>query len=261
MTDTTRLRKLAESALKPDHNENPDWYSESYLIGNGNIGFPKNAKFIAAANPAAIIELLDTIDRLTKEAGVKHSYEEAAEFYAECGPGPDQLKSWIIAIKAERDALKAAQPVGELPDWKQLFEEWWDQAKNKYPTYATVFKAGFDAAPPVGEPVAPHFQIALLKELAEVKQDLLATQGQLESANRLMANAVKKVEEWEAAPLVPMTQTQVDAVWATNAHSIYEFARAIEAHHSKGVKPDNAEVSGSSARPPGYRAGTTQGEK
>jgi hypothetical protein len=51
------------------------------------------------------------------------------------------------------DGKKAAQqepmPAGGQPDWKKLFEAWWNQVNNKYPTYAVVFKAGFDAAQPV----------------------------------------------------------------------------------------------------------------
>ena len=95
------------------------------------------------------------------------------------------------------------------------------------------------------EAAQPEFQIALLKELAEVKQTLLATQGQLGTAKRMCAQAQKTVEEWEPAPQVPMTDDQIkelsEAIWGSELDYQHtweiEFARAIEAHHKIGVKP------------------------
>ena len=46
------------------------------------------------------------------------------------------------------------------------------------------------------------FQIALIKELADVKQSLLATQGQLETSQRMLGNCHKELMvDVSAAPL------------------------------------------------------------
>ena len=76
-----------------------------------------DSKFLVTARNALQAEVtrVETeLDRLTKEAIVKHEYEEAAEFYAECGPGPDQLKSWIIDTKEELEELRA-----QVTHWKE----------------------------------------------------------------------------------------------------------------------------------------------
>lgn len=66
MTDHTNLRKLAEAAAAPDHNENANWYDSGSLLGHG-LHYPKNTRFIEAANPATVIALLDKLEAAQAE--------------------------------------------------------------------------------------------------------------------------------------------------------------------------------------------------
>ena len=52
-------------------------------------------------------ELKAEVTRMEEQAREKHEYEEAAEFYAECGPNPNSLKNWIIDTKAKLATLEA----------------------------------------------------------------------------------------------------------------------------------------------------------
>lgn len=61
----TELRRLAEAANVIDHNENPSWYSEEEL--HRLFEYPKNYRFIAAANPATVLKLLDENEVLRKD--------------------------------------------------------------------------------------------------------------------------------------------------------------------------------------------------
>ena len=65
MTKTEELLKLTEAALVIDHNENADWYSETDMMSR--VHYKKNARFIAAANPATIKQLVE-LCRLQHEA-------------------------------------------------------------------------------------------------------------------------------------------------------------------------------------------------
>lgn len=56
---------LAKEAAQLDHNENSDWYSAADLVEC--VHCEKNARFIEAASPNVVLELLAVIDRLEPE--------------------------------------------------------------------------------------------------------------------------------------------------------------------------------------------------
>jgi len=57
---TQELRKLADATLLTEQ-----WYSANFL--DAKIGNGEDAAYIAAANPAAILELLDKLEKAEKE--------------------------------------------------------------------------------------------------------------------------------------------------------------------------------------------------
>jgi hypothetical protein len=62
---SAELKKLAEVANVIDHNERADWYTAGELMSKtGVISYPKNARFIAAASPDAILKLIAERDAL-----------------------------------------------------------------------------------------------------------------------------------------------------------------------------------------------------
>ena len=69
------LRKLAKAAEILDHNEGEGWYSADFIECHGAF-FKKNAQFIAACNPATILQMLDLIEILAEDA--RHWLEESA---------------------------------------------------------------------------------------------------------------------------------------------------------------------------------------
>lgn len=80
MTKHEELRELAVAANVIDHNEQRGWYDEECLL-EMPIHYPKNARFIAAASPTSILELLDRQDRL--EALLREASEALKDaFYA-----------------------------------------------------------------------------------------------------------------------------------------------------------------------------------
>jgi hypothetical protein len=68
----TKLIEAAKAARLIDHNENATWYSVEAIQYQG-AHFPKNARFIAACDPATILELCALLEKA----------EEALKFYAD----------------------------------------------------------------------------------------------------------------------------------------------------------------------------------
>ena len=58
----SELEALAKAAAVIDHNEKPEWYSEEEL--HRFFHYPKNYRFIAAANPARILQMIALIRQL-----------------------------------------------------------------------------------------------------------------------------------------------------------------------------------------------------
>ncbi len=55
------LKAAAEAATVLDHNETEGWYTAEYIEFEGAY-YPKNARFIALANPAAILKLIAVVE-------------------------------------------------------------------------------------------------------------------------------------------------------------------------------------------------------
>ena len=131
MTADKELRKLAEAAtpgpwIATKHGvvvggavrvyENGCAQDQLFMccvVGLDNTGNQlTNAAYIAAANPGAVIELLDTIDRLTAE---RDEFKQSLHGWIACNaPG-----GWIDDLRKERDAYKldAARQDAERLDW------------------------------------------------------------------------------------------------------------------------------------------------
>jgi hypothetical protein len=60
MTRTEELLALAEAAMVLDHNEQEGWYEADFIKECGAY-YPKNARFIAAANPETIRQLVELV--------------------------------------------------------------------------------------------------------------------------------------------------------------------------------------------------------
>jgi hypothetical protein len=79
----TTLKKLAEAALVIDHNECYGWYSAEHIETHG-VYFPKNARFIAAANPKTILQMIEVMEQFAKAAsGVHISYHDQYPAYTQ----------------------------------------------------------------------------------------------------------------------------------------------------------------------------------
>jgi hypothetical protein len=55
------LKVAAEAATVLDHNETEGWYGADDIESQGAY-YPKNARFIALANPAAILKLIAVVE-------------------------------------------------------------------------------------------------------------------------------------------------------------------------------------------------------
>jgi hypothetical protein len=100
MTEIDKLEELAKAAAVIDHNENPGWYSEDELlvtVGSAHevIGYPKNARHIAACDPSTILRLV----RVARAAKVILAHHDE-------GARPDQ-----IALDELRAALSVQNTV------------------------------------------------------------------------------------------------------------------------------------------------------
>jgi hypothetical protein len=107
---TEHLRELAELAAALDHNEHPEWYSSDYLEGIGVLSYPKNARFMAAASPAAVLALITEIGRLTACLKTANSNHEKFErkWYLACDERDayqQAADTQAMAHKVERDGL------------------------------------------------------------------------------------------------------------------------------------------------------------
>lgn len=116
--DTTQLRELAQKASPgPWYTSAPSehavWYDIKdgrYLIADTSSGFTDdgNAEYIAAANPATVLALLDELDRLRnvesatlqgKKIGCRCTYTDNQTV--------DTERLYHRAIRSERDRLRA----------------------------------------------------------------------------------------------------------------------------------------------------------
>ena len=118
MIDTTKLRELAQNSTPgPWYTSAPSehavWYDIKdgrYLIADTSCSFTDdgNAEYIAAANPATVLALLDELDRLRKvesatlqgeKIGCRCTYTDNQTVDTEC--------LYHRAIRSERDRLRA----------------------------------------------------------------------------------------------------------------------------------------------------------
>lgn len=91
---TNKLKKLALAANVIDHNESSEWYDEEGLLGS-RVSYPKNARYIAAASPGAILALIAERDALQLALDKVSSWT---------GGGVEvSLEAWR---KAEKDAAR-----------------------------------------------------------------------------------------------------------------------------------------------------------
>jgi hypothetical protein len=63
VTNLTELKKLAEAAAAIDHNEHAEWYTAECIESQGAY-YPKNARFIAKANPQAILQMIAVMEQM-----------------------------------------------------------------------------------------------------------------------------------------------------------------------------------------------------
>ena len=92
MNKLTALIEAAKAASVLDHNEGAEWYEADYIECNGAF-YRKNAKFIALANPATILELCALLE--TCEAALL----EAEDFCSAKHVGFQNLDDALAAIK------------------------------------------------------------------------------------------------------------------------------------------------------------------
>jgi hypothetical protein len=69
----TELKAAAEAASVLDHNENAGWYTAEYIEFEGAY-YPKNARFIALANPATILKLIAVVEAAQNLVGQEGDY-------------------------------------------------------------------------------------------------------------------------------------------------------------------------------------------
>ena len=180
--------------------ENADAYKASFGVG---------LKVARELLQAEVTRVETELACLRKEAMVKHEYEEAAEFYAECGPGPDQLKSWIIDIRAKVTRMESELEAA-LKDRVALAHE------NE--TLSTRL-AAIEAQEPCGD----------IYTIAGVQHCTL--RGDLTDGSIYLAAGAKPA-------LVPMTDDQIMRKWQVAPGTfMYGIVRTVEAHHKIGAKP------------------------
>lgn len=143
MIDTIELRKLTQAATSGE------WYVKrgNYIYGRNevtdgeevwypviactdddevNVNFEANAAFIAAANPAAISELLDRLEAAEKDVAIK---EEVIDSLAAV---VKRLDAQCDAAEKERDALLEACET--FAEWLGREESGFARAGNKRDT-------------------------------------------------------------------------------------------------------------------------------
>ncbi len=146
MIDTTKLRELAQKATPgewyvsapAEHAVWKDIGDRRYLIADTSDGFTddNNSEYIAAANPATVLALLDELDRLRnvesatlqgEKIGCRCTYTDNQTVDTEC--------LYHRAIRSERDHLRAELTAmrEDLNDarsvWKQASAELNDAAQ------------------------------------------------------------------------------------------------------------------------------------
>lgn len=131
MIDTKELRRLAQAATSGE------WYVErgNYIYGRNevtdgeevwhpviavNVNFEANAAFIAAANPAAVSEILDRLEAAESDG------LEQARLLGMSGEREAALLSKLEAVEKERNALRAkieAMEKQEPAGWQRLYKD------------------------------------------------------------------------------------------------------------------------------------------
>jgi hypothetical protein len=118
MIDTTKLRQLAQKATPgewyvsapAEHAVWKDIGDRRYLIADTSDGFTddNNSEYIAAANPATVLALLDELDRLRKvESATLHGEKIGCRCTYTDNQTVDTECLYHRAIRAERDHLRA----------------------------------------------------------------------------------------------------------------------------------------------------------
>jgi len=131
-TERDALRKLAEAATPGPWIAGDDQDSDYFLIGPPSfdavvtnlvvkLHAQNNALFLAEANPAKVIELLDAMDAQALRIGELEKNAEADAFLiALANDNAARLLVERDALRAELDALRGQEPVGyvevEIPE-------------------------------------------------------------------------------------------------------------------------------------------------
>lgn len=133
MTEYKELERLAREAQKLERYEREAWYSEDELFDDEEtskcvIGYPKNARFIAAASPDAVLSLIERIEALTKEVeATKNALQDKSYDYDGQVIQRNQAREERDALQARINAAEKQNPSG----WQaagsyehQAFKEW-----------------------------------------------------------------------------------------------------------------------------------------
>lgn len=102
--DKRALREAAEKAISE---EGETWWSEEQLASDYGLALHKaDAKFIAAANPATVLALLDELEAKDKSIGfLKDQLAQLANF----DPDWDKLEAATDSLREHMDELTAAR--------------------------------------------------------------------------------------------------------------------------------------------------------
>lgn len=133
---STNKQALREAAEKAISEEGETWWNEDQLASDYGLALHRtDAKFIAAANPATVLALLDELDKWQQESSTWKSVTE---------------KQLAIAIEAEKRIaeLEARTPYGYLRqcDGQIQISIGREQPHNRSGGYATPWFAIYTAA-------------------------------------------------------------------------------------------------------------------
>lgn len=124
MTDKQALREVAEKAISE---EGVTWWSEDQLASDYGLALHKaDAKFIAAANPVAVLALLDELEAAEHTAAVNHEAtcslveenEEVKRKLAAAEKRIAELREWNVGLAQE--SFERQQRIAELSGQKRL---------------------------------------------------------------------------------------------------------------------------------------------
>ncbi|WP_208950680.1 ead/Ea22-like family protein [Rahnella sp. ChDrAdgB13] len=164
MTDKTDIAALREAAIKATCG---DWCTDSqhsviadaglnanyYVAACSGPDCKENAKFIALANPATILTLLD---QLEAERQQQEAAEHALEVAVKCAnSGAVELRERAEAAEKERDRLDASetQLIDERDSAEQALSDMYEAATGNRPEWSNMFQFA-DAVEEVSDTVA-----------------------------------------------------------------------------------------------------------